>query len=130
VSRRTLIHKLTEIAACLSQFEQPLTANEQQKVELRLSELIAQAWHTNEIREQRPTPVDEAKSGFAVIESSVWQALPDFLRELDADLNKALGTGLPLDAAPKPLHPGVNRTLTSKEIMCKIHTTESNYRLL
>jgi 8-oxo-dGTP pyrophosphatase MutT (NUDIX family) len=37
---------------------------------------------------------------------------------------------LPLDAAPKPLHPGVNRTLTSKEIMCKIHTAESNYRLL
>ncbi len=100
VSRRTLIHKLTEIAACLSQFEQPLTANEQQKVELRLSELIAQAWHTNEIREQRPTPVDEAKSGFAVIESSVWQALPDFLRELDGKLVSATGQGLALDAAP------------------------------
>ncbi|WP_027671902.1 phosphoenolpyruvate carboxylase [Rheinheimera baltica] len=100
VSRRTLIHKLTEIAACLTELEQELTAVQQQKVELRLSELIAQAWHTNEIREQRPTPVDEAKSGFAVIESSLWQAIPDFLRELDTKLIASVGKGLALDAAP------------------------------
>ena len=100
VSRRTLIHKLTEIAACLTELEQDLTAGQQQKVELRLSELIAQAWHTNEIREQRPTPVDEAKSGFAVIESSLWQAIPDFLRELDTKLVSATGSGLALNAAP------------------------------
>ncbi|WP_213995187.1 phosphoenolpyruvate carboxylase [Arsukibacterium sp.] len=100
VSRRTLIHKLTEIAACLTELEQELSAAQQQKVELRLSELIAQAWHTNEIREQRPTPVDEAKSGFAVIESSLWQAIPDFLRELDQKLLSATGTGLAVDAAP------------------------------
>jgi phosphoenolpyruvate carboxylase len=100
VSRRTLIHKLTEIAACLTELEQDLTPAQQQKVELRLSELIAQAWHTNEIREQRPTPVDEAKSGFAVIESSLWQAIPDFLRELDTKLISAIGKGLKLDAAP------------------------------
>ena len=31
VSRRTLIHKLTEIAACLTKLEQDLTATEQQK---------------------------------------------------------------------------------------------------
>lgn len=37
---------------------------------------------------------------------------------------------LPLDAAPKPLHPGVSRTLGSHEIMHKIHTAESNYQLL
>ncbi|MFT5544642.1 MAG: phosphoenolpyruvate carboxylase [Rheinheimera aquimaris] len=100
VSRRTLIHKLTEIAACLAELEHELSPSQHQAVELRLSELIAQAWHTNEIREQRPTPVDEAKSGFAVIESSLWRAIPDFLRELDAKLLSATGKGLALDAAP------------------------------
>ncbi|GAA0565029.1 phosphoenolpyruvate carboxylase [Rheinheimera aquimaris] len=100
VSRRTLIHKLTEIAACLTELEYELSPARQEAVELRLSELIAQAWYTNEIREQRPTPVDEAKSGFAVIESSLWQAVPDFLRELDAKLLNATGKGLALDAAP------------------------------
>ena len=100
VSRRTLIHKLTEIAACLTELEQELAPAAQQRVEQRLTELIAQAWHTNEIREQRPTPVDEAKSGFAVIESSLWQAVPDFLRELDSKLMQATGQGLALDATP------------------------------
>ena len=100
VARRTLIHKLSEIAGCLAQLEQQLTPWRRQQLHLRLTELISQAWHSNEIREQRPTPVDEAKSGFAVIESSLWQAVPDFLRQLDADLQVALGAGLPLDAAP------------------------------
>lgn len=100
VTRRTLIHKLTEIAGALAQLEQDLLPAERQAVETRLSELITQAWHTNEIREQRPTPVDEAKSGFAVIETSLWQAVPAFIRELEQELQPVLGHGLPLDAAP------------------------------
>ncbi|WP_235605188.1 phosphoenolpyruvate carboxylase [Rheinheimera salexigens] len=78
VSRRTLIHKLSEIAGCLEQLEQQHSAEQQQVIQQRLFELISQAWHTNEIRQQRPTPVDEAKSGFAVIETSLWQAIPEF----------------------------------------------------
>lgn len=100
VSRRTLIHKLTQIAACLKELEHELTPVQAEKIQTRLRELIAQAWHTNEIREQRPTPVDEAKSGFAVIETSLWQAIPDFLRELDHKLFSAVGDGLALDAVP------------------------------
>lgn len=100
VTRRTLIYKLTQIADCLAELEQDLTAAQRRKIELRLSDLITQAWHTNEIREQRPTPVDEAKSGFAVIETSLWYAIPDFIRELDEALTPVLGHGLALDAAP------------------------------
>jgi phosphoenolpyruvate carboxylase len=100
VSRRTLIAKLTEIASCLTQLDENLSDAERQRVEMRLSDLIAQAWHTNEIREQRPTPIDEAKSGFAVIESSLWVAIPDFLRQLSEKLTRANGKGLALDAAP------------------------------
>lgn len=100
VTRRTLIHKLTEIAACLAQLEQDLAPAQQKKVENRLYQLITQAWHTNEIREQRPTPVDEAKSGFAVIETSLWDAVPAFIRDLDTALIPVLGHGLALDAAP------------------------------
>ncbi len=100
VTRRTLIYKLTQIADCLAQREQDLTAHELARLDARLSDLITQAWHTNEIREQRPTPVDEAKSGFAVIETSLWQAIPEFIRELDEALTPVLGHGLALDAAP------------------------------
>lgn len=100
VSRRTLIAKLTQIADCLAELERELPEFEQQRLEQRLSDLISQAWHTNEIREQRPTPVDEAKSGFAVIESSLWYAIPEFLRQLDSQLTSATGKGIALDAAP------------------------------
>ncbi len=66
-----------------------------------LQRLMAEAWHTDEIRRTRPTPVDEAKWGFAVIEHSLWQALPNFLRHVDeALLQETLGERLPLEAAP------------------------------
>ncbi|MCY1346276.1 Phosphoenolpyruvate carboxylase [compost metagenome] len=44
--------------------------------------------------------MDEAKWGFAVIEHSLWQALPSFLRGVDAALQAATGLRLPLHAAP------------------------------
>lgn len=100
VTRRTLIYKLTQIADCLAAREQDISAAQATRLETRLSDLITQAWHTNEIREQRPTPVDEAKSGFAVIETSLWYAVPEFIRELDEALTPVLGHGLALDATP------------------------------
>ncbi len=62
-------------------------------------QLIAQAWHTNEIRTQRPTPFEEAKWGFAVIENSLWSAVPQFLRQLNQDLEQHLQFQLPVDLA-------------------------------
>jgi phosphoenolpyruvate carboxylase len=44
--------------------------------------------------------VDEAKWGFAVIEHSLWQAIPNHLRKADAALFQATGLRLPLEAAP------------------------------
>ena len=84
VTRRSLVHKQVEINKCLSKLEHSdLTNVERKDVERRLLQLIAQAWHTNEIRTQRPTPFEEAKWGFAVIENSLWQAVPEFLRRLN-----------------------------------------------
>ena len=65
-----------------------------------MQRLIAEAWHTEEIRRTRPTPVDEAKWGFAVIEHSLWHAIPNYLRKADQALHAATGLRLPLEAAP------------------------------
>ncbi|MFC6441470.1 phosphoenolpyruvate carboxylase [Bowmanella sp. JS7-9] len=101
VSRRTLIHKYTELAECLKQIHQShLTEREREKVEERIAELVAQAWYTDEIRTTRPTPEDEAQWGFSVIEKSLWQAVPDFIRELDHTLQQKFAKGVPLDAVP------------------------------
>ncbi|OAN17048.1 phosphoenolpyruvate carboxylase [Photobacterium jeanii] len=101
IARRTMIHKLVQINKCLSNLElSELSTAERQRVEQRLEQLIAQAWHSDVIRQQRPTPLDEAKWGYAVVENSLWQAVPEFLRQFDDKLKNHLGEGLPLDAAP------------------------------
>lgn len=89
VTRRSLVHKHVEINKCLEQLEHDdLTESEKFCLQRRLMQLIALAWHTNEIRAARPTPIDEAKWGMAIIENSLWTAVPDFCRELNFQLEK------------------------------------------
>ncbi|MFL1406112.1 phosphoenolpyruvate carboxylase [Marinobacter sp. M1N3S26] len=101
VARRTLIMKYDEMSGCLAALDHDdLLPTERDEILDRLRLLVAEAWHTDEIRHERPTAVDEAKWGFAVIENSLWEALPKFLRSLDLSLEDATGKGLPLDATP------------------------------
>jgi len=101
ITRRTLIHKHTAINECLSLLElTDISDKERDQLLARLEQLITQAWHTNDIRKNRPTPVDEAKWGFAVIENSLWEAVPQYVRELDKTLEDGLGFSLPIDASP------------------------------
>lgn len=101
VARRTLIQKYDAIAAALARRDhEDLSVEERGEVLADLARLISEAWHTDEIRRNRPTPVDEAKWGFAVIENSLWQALPRFVRQLDRDLHAATGEHLPLRSVP------------------------------
>ena len=101
VARRTLIQKYDAMTAQLAALDHgDLLPAERDEVQLKLQRLIAEAWHTEEIRRNRPSPVDEAKWGFAVIEHSLWQAVPNFLRKADRALQAACGLRLPLEAAP------------------------------
>ena len=101
VTRRTLIHKHTAINECLSLLEISDTSKKERNQLLgRVEELITQAWHTDDIRKIRPTPVEEAKGGFAFIENSLWEAVPQYVRELDTKLQETLGISLPLNSSP------------------------------
>jgi phosphoenolpyruvate carboxylase len=85
ITRRTLIHKFAEINRCLGNLDRSLlNLMESKSVTDRLADLISQIWHTEEFRESRPSPVDEARWGFAVIENSLWDAVPAFQRDVDA----------------------------------------------
>jgi len=79
VTRRTIINKHVELSDCLASLERkdnlPL---ERDAILNRIEQLISQAWHTDDIRCSRPTPVDEAKWCYAVIENSLWHAVPRF----------------------------------------------------
>ena len=101
ITRRSLINKHVEIDNVLCQFElEGHTVREHDVLTSRLCELIAQIWHTVDFRENRPTPVDEAKWGFAVIENSLWDAVPNFMRRLSSTSFSVTGVRLPFEFSP------------------------------
>tara|TARA_R110001592_G_scaffold356455_4_gene658386 strand:+ start:12299 stop:15019 length:2721 start_codon:yes stop_codon:yes gene_type:complete len=101
ITRRTLRRKFNEISQSLSTLDNDDTTPAQHRHQLeRLRRRILSHWHTDEIRRHKPTPIDEAKWGFATVEETLWRALPDFLRELDRQLVEHTGKHLPLTATP------------------------------
>lgn len=118
ITRRTLIDKQNQIFDCLRQLDSQQffldpehdTArpesfdknrrNDHNKIISRLTQLIAQWWHTDAIRSEKPSPVDEAVWGFAVIENSLWEAVPLFVNQITDSTNKQLAHALPIEFAP------------------------------
>lgn len=84
-----------------------------QRAELirQVRRLVAELWGTDELRREKPTPQDEARSGIYVVEKSLWDAVPSVMRRVDhalatiahgtevADGGRASRPLLPLDAA-------------------------------
>ncbi len=118
VLRRTLVQKYDAIGRALAQQTRDVSA---------LERLIAEAWHSDEVRHERPTPQDEAKWGFAVIEQSLWEALPRFLRQFDASLAQSGRPALSPSATPirfatwmggdRDGNPNVTATVTREVLM-------------
>ena len=104
VTRRTLIQKYEEIFNALNDLDTQPHEYEKDRVLEHLKRVIAQIWYTDEIRQQKPTPEDEAKWGYSVIEGSLWQALPRFYREVDQLLAKRNIPPLPIHINPIKFH--------------------------
>ncbi len=101
VTRRTLIRKYEHISNSLRDLSRTdLYRYELDQIKESLRSTVDEIWYTDEVRDERPSAVDEAKWGFAVIENSLWSAVPDFMRELDAIARRKIGQGLPFDASP------------------------------
>ncbi|MFI3246778.1 MAG: phosphoenolpyruvate carboxylase [Ferrimonas sp.] len=101
ITRRTMISKYMSLINCLGERENPqFSEQERFRNTLQLRQLVAQIWHTNEMRVQRPTPVDEARWGLATVEASLWDAVPEFLRQLSEQLHQQTGMQLPPHISP------------------------------
>ena len=99
--RRTLQHKYRRIADALAELDRPdVTCLEREALVETLRREITAAWETEEVRRERPSPLDEVRSALAVFEETLWDALPRYCRSLDRTLRQTTGRGLPLDAAP------------------------------
>lgn len=101
VMRRTLLQKQRRIADLLARRDHvDLTVPEQREIVDELRREITTSWETDEVRHERPTPLDEVRGGLVVFEQTLWDALPQYLRALDDALQKHTGRPLPLEATP------------------------------
>ena len=77
VARRRIVQKHNRIARALAARDRPdLTLVEREQLLATLRREVEGAWATSEVREQRPSPIDEVRSGLIVFEQSLWDAVP------------------------------------------------------
>ena len=101
VTRRTLRQKARWIAALLERKDHTdLTPAERDETVDALRREITAAWKTSEVHLRPLTPIDEVKGGLVVIEQTLWDAVPHYLRSLDRALRAATGRPLGVDAVP------------------------------
>ena len=85
--RRVVTEALRRIGEQLDQFDQlhlPRTARAD--IARSLREEIAILWRTAQIRDQRPSPLDEVRRNLAVFDDTLFLVLPRIYRELDRAL--------------------------------------------
>jgi len=100
VQRKSLLRKYSKITDILARLEKLDTPFEKSAAKADLRRIISSIWGADEIRRQKPTPQQEASGGNAVIESVLWDAVPAYLRKLDAQCRMTLNRRLPVDIVP------------------------------
>lgn len=101
VQRKSLLRKYSKVSNVLANLERAdITPFERNAAKDDLRRIISSIWGADEIRRQKPTPQQEASGGNAVIESVLWDAVPAYLRKLDAQCRLTLGRRLPVDVVP------------------------------
>lgn len=105
VNRRTMLRKHNRIKELLWQLNLPHhTPYERKDLHAALHAEISGIWESDSLRRAKPSPVDEARSGLAIVENVLWEAVPSFLRKLDGlckgELGTAAAAGLPLTRSP------------------------------
>jgi len=106
VKRRTLIQKYTQVNNILEKFNKSRIfklkniEKETLALEQNLHEEITSIWKTDEIKRSRPTPDEEARWGLAVIEDSLWNAVPKICSRFDKAVQNYSGKRLPINFSP------------------------------
>lgn len=101
VNRKSVLRKYRKCTELLAHLERPdLLPSEKLQATYDLQRIISSLWGMDEIRRTKPTPQKEAAGGLAILESVLWDAVPGYLRKLDAQCLASLGKRLPLDAVP------------------------------
>ena len=95
-ARRTILTKLRTLADLLQERLEPTTTDrERQRIDRRIAELIDQIWQTDELRAERPQPLDEAKSAIFYLDQLFTHVLPDLAEDVENALSRLGHSGAP-----------------------------------
>ena len=106
VKRRTLIQKYAKVNYILDSFNNlriftKVNVNREKKLLVKkLHEEITSVWKTDEIKRSRPTPLEEVKWGLAVIEDTLWNAVPKICARFDIAVKNYTKKNLPINFSP------------------------------
>jgi len=101
--RRTVLLKHKRIVELLEQYEGLVSAGTPgeltEHTELIKRELLS-AWRTSSIRRSKPTAEGEARNGIAMVEDTLWKAVPEHYRRIDRVFKRNGLAPMPPEAAP------------------------------
>jgi phosphoenolpyruvate carboxylase len=105
VNRRIILEKQRRVQEILTKADslrakKLTTSYAQTELDRALEREIASLWQSDEVSRQKPSPQIEAERGTLVVETVLWEALPSYLRKLNATMESTIGKSLPLTAAP------------------------------
>ena len=96
VKRRTLIQKYANLIELMEQRHlYKKYPSKILEIDRKIYTEITVIWKTDELKRSKPSPLDEAKWGLAVIEDSLWDTIPKVYKRLNDIFRKNLGKDLP-----------------------------------
>lgn len=103
-ARRSILTKRRQVAELLEQRADPRATDEDRmRADKRLAEVIELLWQTDELRRERPTPLDEATSAVNYLDQLFREVMPDVLEDLADQLGRL---GIELSARARPVRFG------------------------
>ena len=96
VKRRTLIQKYANLINLMEQRHlYKKYPSKVVEIDRKLYTEITIIWKTDELKRSKPSPLDEARWGLAVIEDSLWDTIPKVYKRLNDIFRKNLNKDLP-----------------------------------
>ncbi|MHA7219091.1 phosphoenolpyruvate carboxylase [Arthrobacter sp. MDT1-48-3] len=97
-SRRSVLDKLRRLSDILAESTAE-GSQQRRRQDRRLAEVIDLIWQTDELRQVRPTPIDEARNAIYYLGNILTTSMPELLEDL-SDLLADHGVALPAGGAP------------------------------